>query len=145
MADKENIAPPPLKKRLSLSLKKKDAPSRFASVDETALDSARAGVIPDNTAKNNRWALNKFAEWTKSRASSSEPVPEGILSSCDAELVTKWLSLRLGNMPESGKRYHLNPYTCSCVGFIEIVNRMVFHSIFLIKACFSSDIRMRKY
>ena len=35
---------------------------------------------------------------------------------------------------ESGKRYHLNPHTCSCVGFIEIVNRMVFHSIFLIKA-----------
>ena len=68
-------------------------------VDETALDSARAGVIPDNTAKNNRWALNNFAEWTKSRASSCEPVPEGILSSCDAELVTKWLSLRFGNMP----------------------------------------------
>lgn len=50
--------------------------------------------------------MNNFTEWTRSKALSSEPVPEDILSSCDAALVTKWLCLFvLETRQESGKRY----------------------------------------
>ena len=94
-------------------------------MDETALDSVRAGVIPDNTAKNNRWALNNFAEWTKSRASSSEPVPEGILSSCDAELVTKWLSLRFGNML---RVHYQKSRACRGIPFMHVTRLINYHN-----------------
>ena len=48
-------------------------------------------VLPQNTAGNNRWAANNFAEWIKARESSDDPVPKDLLCSTNAELVCKWL------------------------------------------------------
>ena len=92
-ADKEN-EPPTKKRRVSLSLKgkqKQPIHQCFGQADDGDLEAASRGVVPTNTSRNNRWALNNYREWKKSRQSSSEPVPEGLLSSRDDQLLYEWL------------------------------------------------------
>ena len=92
-ADKEN-EPPTKKRRVSLSLKgkqKQPIHQRFGQADDGDLEAASRGVVPTNTSRNNRWALNNYSEWKKSQQSSGEPVPEGLLSSRDNQLLCKWL------------------------------------------------------
>ena len=107
-ADKEN-EPPTKKRRVSLSLKgkqKQPIHQRFGQADDGDLEAASRGVVPTNTLRNNRWALNNYSEWKNSRQSSSEPVPEGLLSSRDDQLLCKWLCrFAMETRQENGKPY----------------------------------------
>lgn len=102
MENQENE--PPKKHRLSLSLKKRKLlplqncdvnVSRFADrVSESAMEEATKGVVPENTEKNNEWALRNFLEWSTSRSTRepTDPVPENLLELNDPEILCKWLS-----------------------------------------------------
>ena len=46
------------------------------------------GVVPANT---NKWALKNLEEWMEMRKKIDEPVPDDLLSCCDAHVVCKWL------------------------------------------------------
>ena len=108
MADQENEQPTK-KCRLSLSLKKKsklDASERFKQVNDDEMEVAVKGVLPQNTARNNQWAVKNFVLWIKARESSDEPFPDDLLSSTNVELVCKWLCrFVLETRQESGEPY----------------------------------------
>ena len=99
----------PKKGRMSLSLKgkqKQPIHQRFGQADDGDLEAASRGVVPTNTSRNNRWALNIYSEWKKSRQSSSEPLPKGFLSSRDDQLLCKWLChFAMETRQENGKPY----------------------------------------
>ncbi len=56
--DEDFRGPKPKMQRKSLSLGEK--PNRFELVSEREAESSAKGVVPTNTQKNNRWALNTF-------------------------------------------------------------------------------------
>ena len=100
---------PPKKGRVSLSLRgkqKQPIHQRFCQADDGDLEAASRGVVPTNTSRNNRWALNIYSKWKKSRQSSGKPVPESFLSSRDDQLLCKWLCrFAMGTRQENGKPY----------------------------------------
>ncbi len=59
-SDEDFQAPRPKKQRKSLSLG-----NRFEIVSEHEAESSAKGVVPRNTEKNDRWALNTFKAWIK--------------------------------------------------------------------------------
>ena len=63
--DKENVEPQSKKRRLSLSLKKKEvaSASQFADVTEETLDSLASYSMPKNSAVNCKWAMRNLTEW----------------------------------------------------------------------------------
>ena len=67
------------------------------AVGQAEMEDYTKGVVPENTKKNDTWALNTLKEWLQQRNSSSsaseEACPEDILSSNDPSLLDKWLSL----------------------------------------------------
>ena len=65
--DKENVQPQSKKRRLSLSLKKKEvaSTSRFADVTEETLDSLASYSMPKNSAVNCKWAMCNLTDWHK--------------------------------------------------------------------------------
>ena len=65
------------------------------------------GVIPKNTEKNDRWALNVFRKWMSTRNRRSESkCPDDIIQRDDAELLNKWLSLFVSEVRKSdGTKY----------------------------------------
>ncbi len=128
---KENC--PPLKKaRLSLSLKKKKRnesrpvpmSERFANpVTGTDLEMAEKGVVPQNTSKNNEWALRNFTEWMISRSAKSpdDPVPKDLLSTSDDRLLCKWLScFVMETRQSSGKSYPLKSLYYLLCGLLRV-------------------------
>ena len=58
------------------------------------MEEATKGVVPENTGKNNEWALRNFLEWSTSRSTRkpTDPVPENLLELNDPEILCKWLS-----------------------------------------------------
>ena len=52
------------------------------------------GLVPDNTNKSTKWALNNLEAWMKARNTSypDDPVPKDILLSSDPELLNLHLS-----------------------------------------------------
>ena len=113
MADSSSSSSPAAKKRrLSLSLRRKEtklpSTSRFTVASTTDVAKAAEGVVPENTARVNAWALKNFELWVKAtgEANPSDPVPQDILHSNDPVLVCKWLcKFVLETRQESGKPY----------------------------------------
>ena len=83
----------------SESLLKKPKENRFELVTEKDAEKSAKGVVPRNTEKNNRWALNTFKAWISKRndcckeLSRKKLCPEDVLDGDNAELLNKWLSL----------------------------------------------------
>ena len=102
MEDKENFPPLSKKCRVSLSFKSKKKTSeqlcsskRFAEpTSSSELETAVLGVVPQNTAKNNQWALKNWNDWRISRSvkEPNELCLENLLSTTDAGLLCKWFS-----------------------------------------------------
>ena len=92
-------APKSKKRCKSLSLEKKPKENRFELVTEKDAEKSAKGVVPRNTEKNDRWALNTFKAWISERndrckeLSLNELCPEDVLDRGNAELLNKWLSL----------------------------------------------------
>ena len=90
--EKENI--PPEKRRVSLSLKKKNNSARFGKTSEETLKSFATLTMPKNSARSSKWATTNLKEWYvdyNSRNPDTE-CPVDILSpSCSEELLNKWL------------------------------------------------------
>ena len=95
----QDFQAPKTKKRKSLTLEKKPKEHRFELVSEKEADKSAKGVVPKNTEKNDRWALNAFNAWIKERnerckeLSPNQLCPEDVLDGDNAELLNKWLSL----------------------------------------------------
>ena len=71
--------------------KVKEAESRFSLMTDEEAWTASKGVVPANTKSTNKWALKNLEEWMEMRKKSDEPVPDDLLSCCDAHVVCKWL------------------------------------------------------
>ena len=48
---------------------------------------ASKGVVPANTESTNKWVLKNLEEWMEMRKKGDEPVPDDLLSCCDAHVV----------------------------------------------------------
>ena len=70
------------------------ASKRFKFAEEEELSQFAKGLVPDNTNKSTKWALNNLEAWMKPRKTSypDDPVPEDILLSSDPELLNLNLS-----------------------------------------------------
>ena len=70
------------------------ASKRFKFAEEEELSQFAKGLVPDNTNKSTKWALNNLEAWMKARNTSypDDPVPEDILLSSDPELLNLHLS-----------------------------------------------------
>ena len=66
---------------------------RFKHIDEQEAEELSHGFTPTNTAKNTKWALFNFQEWTiwRKRSHPDNPVPDNIFE-VDANELDKWLS-----------------------------------------------------
>ena len=79
--------------------------NRFEIVSEEEAAESAKEVLPKNTEKNDRWAINTFKAWRCERNERCEELcGEYVLESCDAELLNKWLSLFVMEV-RSGSRY----------------------------------------
>ena len=87
--DKE---PSPPKKKLKLSLSSKK-PRFAAPVTSEKLSDAAKGVVPNNTKKNNAWAVKTFTAWREERDKliPDDSVPEDLLSCHDQSIVSKYM------------------------------------------------------
>ncbi len=143
--EKENN-PPPKKPRLSLSLKKKHAPKSARFAQPTAvgdLENAMKGVQPQNTSKNNEWALKNFTQWSTSRSIKvpDNPVPEDILTTHDADLLCDWLSRYvLETRQSSGEPYPPKSIYSLLCGLLRVARERGSVLNFLDK----TDVRFRK-
>lgn len=65
---------------------------RFKFATEEELSTFAKGLLPENTTKSSKWALNTFNAWIGERNSAS-PVPEDILlcSNPDTHISTSTL------------------------------------------------------
>ena len=70
------------------------AVKRFKFAKEEELSQFAKGLVPQNTTKSTKWALNNFEAWMKSRNLScpDNPVPENILTCSDPEILNLHLS-----------------------------------------------------
>ena len=61
---------------------------RFKFASEQQLSELAKGLVPENTSKSTKWALNNFDAWLKARnvCHPDNPVPEDILMSSDPEV-----------------------------------------------------------
>ena len=68
LCDKENSSAPPAKRK-KLSLAKPDRnKERFSeTISQDELEKMSKGFVPDNTAKNTKWATTVFSAWLESR------------------------------------------------------------------------------
>ena len=69
---------------------------RFKFAKEEELLEFAKGLVPENTSKSTKWALNNFDAWMKARNVSypDSPVPGDILMSSDPELLNLHLCYR---------------------------------------------------
>ena len=68
------------------------APPRFTEFIND--DELSKGLIPKNTAKNTKWALNSFEEWKNARNKKfpEDPVPEDLFTCTDPSILSVHLS-----------------------------------------------------
>ena len=67
---------------------------RFKFASEQELTELAKGLVPENTSKSSKWALNNFEAWLKARNASDSDIhiPENILMSTDPEVISTHLS-----------------------------------------------------
>ena len=67
---------------------------RFEFASEQELTELAKGLVPENTSKSSKWALNNFEAWLKARNASDSDIhiPENILMSTDPEVISTHLS-----------------------------------------------------
>jgi hypothetical protein len=67
---------------------------RFKFTKEEELSEFVKGLIPENTSKSTKWALNNFEAWMKARNTNypDDPVPDDILLSSDPKVLNLHLS-----------------------------------------------------
>ena len=106
---KENLAPSPKKKRLSLKLKKPKEPDRvrFPLASKQQIEESKKAAVPKNTGKSTAWALRLFESWSQQRNERcEEKVPEGILLTEKMEDLCHWLCVCVSEVrKEDGAEY----------------------------------------
>ena len=106
---KENLAPSPKKKRLSLQLKKPKEPDRvrFPLASKQQIEESKKAAVPKNTGKSTAWALRLFESWSQQRNERcEEKVPEGILLTEKMEDLCHWLCVCVSEVrKEDGAEY----------------------------------------
>ena len=87
-------ATPPIVASLDRLTSPTSAVKRFKFAKEEELSQFTKGLVPQNTSKSTKWALNNFEAWMKSRNLScpDNPVPEDILTCSDPEILNLYLS-----------------------------------------------------
>ena len=67
---------------------------RFALVSDQEIAKLSEGLVPQNTAKMNSWALKNFHDWMKNRnqCNPTNPVPDDILQCVDPVVLNNQLS-----------------------------------------------------
>ena len=106
--------------------------SRFnGPTSPEALATLSLGFVPKNTLTNNDWALSNFMQWAEWRrkAYPGDPVPVDVLTSVDAVILNKWLSLYIiETRKQDGQRYPtstLNLLLCGLKRHMKKLNPLV--------------------
>ena len=76
----------------SLSVQPESTRFKFATEDE--LSTFAKGLVPENTTRSTKWALNTFSAWIKERnvRYPANPVPDDILVCSEPEIINLHLS-----------------------------------------------------
>ena len=67
---------------------------RFRFASEQKLTQLAKGLVPENTSKSTKWAINNFEAWMRARnaSHSEDPIPEDVLMSTDTNILNTHLS-----------------------------------------------------
>ena len=101
--DKENVEPK--KKRLSLSLNKKNT-SRFGSTSKETLKAMATVTLPKNSAHSSKWATKNLRDWLVdyNYRNPENECPEDLLSPfCSKEILNKWLCIYVTETPNQDR------------------------------------------
>ena len=83
---------PPVASHSSLSVQPESTRFKFATEEE--LSTFAKGLVPENTTRSTKWALNTFSAWIRERNTRypADPVPDDILVCSEPEIINLHLS-----------------------------------------------------